>query len=103
MLTIYIDGSAALESGTAGQLLHLSEGGHDLVLVAPADHPAAGVAPWRRHIPELPDDGDGQAWYVTADPATCGDRRPGIRTILIGPREDGPHPTRCDATARDLF
>jgi hypothetical protein len=25
-----------------------------------------------------------------------------MRTVLIGPRESGLRPTRCDATARDL-
>jgi hypothetical protein len=102
MMTIYLDGSAALEPGAASQLLHLAEGGHDLVLVAPRDHPAAGLVDWRGHLPAMPDDAVEGAWYVTSDAATCGDRKPGLRTMLIGPRAEGPRPTRCDATARDL-
>jgi hypothetical protein len=39
---------------------------------------------------------------VTADPATCGDRQAGLLTLLVGPRDDSPRPTRCDVTARDL-
>ena len=105
-MTIYLDGSAVLEPGAVGQLLHLTEAGHELVLVAEPDHPAAGLIAWNRHISDLPDglpeEEAAAAWYVTADPATCGDRRAGLRTMLIGPREDSPRPTRCDATARDL-
>ncbi|HEY3163936.1 MAG TPA: hypothetical protein VGJ71_06215 [Candidatus Limnocylindrales bacterium] len=106
MMTIYLDGSAVLEPGAVGQLLHLAEAGYELVLVAEGEHPAAGLIPWNRHLSEVPGGLPGEegppAWFVTADPATCGDRRAGLRTMLIGPRDESLRPTRCDATARDL-
>ena len=103
MMTIYFDGSAVLEPGAAGTLAHLAEAGHDLILIAEPDHPAAELVPWARHLPSLPDeDAADQTWFITADPATCADHQSGIRTMLIGPREAGLRTTRCDATARDL-
>ncbi len=103
MDTIYVDGSvAALESDLDDRLAHLVESGRELVLVGPPDHTAAARAAWSGHVPALPDAPTATGWYLTADPATCRDRQPGLRTILIGPRDDGQHPTRCDATARDL-
>jgi hypothetical protein len=101
MMTIYLDGSAALEPGAADQLHHLSEAGHELVLVAPPDGPVTATGPWTRQVATLPDEAAG-AWFVTSDPGQCAARRPGLRTLLIGPRGDGPWPTRCDGNARDL-
>jgi hypothetical protein len=102
MNTIYLDGSAALESGAADRLAHLVDTDHELVLVAGGDHPGARLLAWAGHLAALPERPTPGSWFVTADPATCGDRQPGLRTILIGPRPDGPRPTRCDMTARDL-
>jgi hypothetical protein len=50
----------------------------------------------------MPDPPAPGSWFVTADPAACGDRQPSLRTILIGPRASGSRPTRCDVSARDL-
>jgi hypothetical protein len=102
MRTIFIDGSAALDPDIADRLAHLSEAGHRLVLIAADDHPAARLPAWKGHAAELPRSTPRGSWFLTADPATCGDRRAGLRTVLIGPRESGPRPTRCDTTARDL-
>ena len=102
MTTIFVDGSAALAPDAAAHLAHLPETGHDLVLVAAKGHAAGELLRWRRRLDAVPDEPPRPSWYVTADPATCGDRRAGLRTILIGPREEGPRPTRCDSTARDL-
>ena len=102
MFTIYVDGSAALEPGAATRLLHLAEAGHELVLVAPADHPLVDLATWTGHLRAMPEDPSRGSWWLTADPNHCGDHQPGLRTLLIGPRTDGPRPTRCDTTARDL-
>lgn len=102
MLTIFVDGSAALESGAADRLRHLADAGHRLVLVAALGHPARGHSAWtdqRAAVPADPPDG---SWFVTTDPATCRDRQAGLRTILVGPRGHAPRPTRCDTTARDL-
>ena len=102
MITIYLDGSAALQPDAVGRLDHLLDPDHELVLVAGADHPSAGLLPWVGHLPALPEQPAPGSWYLTADPNTCGDRQAGLRTVLIGPREAGRRPTRCDATARDL-
>ena len=102
MHTIYLDSSVAADPDLDTRLGHLVDAGHRLVLVAPKAGPAADDGPWterRTSVPARPSRG---SWYLTADPATCGDRVPGLRTVLIGPRETGPRPTRCDATVRDL-
>jgi len=100
--TIYVHGSTALESDAADWLVHLSEAGHRLVLVAEDDHPAADLVAWTERTPAIPEEPPRGAWFLTADPAACGDRRAGVKSMLIGPREDGPRTTRCDATARDV-
>jgi hypothetical protein len=102
MTTIYIDGSAAILPDAPNRLAHLVEAGHQIVLVAPADHRAATSAGWPRHVAELPKDPPRGSWYVTAEPGTCGDRQAGLSTLLVAPRDDVPRPTRCDVTARDL-
>jgi hypothetical protein len=102
MQTVFLDASAANGADVGDRLAHLADAGHRLVLVAPAAHPAANLPGWSGRAAHLPNPAPRGSWYLTADPSTCGDRRPGLRTILIGPRETGPRPTRCDATARDL-
>lgn len=102
MTTIFVDASAAFAPDADANLAHLPESGHDVVLIGGEAGPVADRAAWRRRLAALPDDPPRGSWYLTADPATCGDRRPGLRTVLIGPREEGPRPTRCDSTARDL-
>jgi hypothetical protein len=102
MTTIYIDGSAAILPDAPSRLAHLIEAGHEVVLVAPSDHRAASALSWPRHVPSLPKDPPRGSWFVTAEPARCGDRQAGLSTLLVGPRDDVPRPTRCDITARDL-
>ena len=102
MQLIFVHGSAALDGDSAERLAHLKEAGHGLVLVADVHHPAAERAEWSERLDALPADPPRGSWYITADAAVCGDRRPGLRTMLIGPRETTTRPTRCDVTARDL-
>ena len=102
MTTIFIHQSAAETPDAAIHLAHLPDAGHELVLVADDARSGTDTDTWRRTVVTVPDDAPRGSWYLTADPATCGDRRPGVRTVLIGPREEGPRPTRCDSTARDL-
>ena len=102
MHTIFVDGSAALDTDIEDRLAHLADAGHRLILLAPRSHPAARLTAWSGRRDGLPATPTRGSWFLTADPATCGDRRPGLRTVLIGPRETGPRPTRCDTTARDL-
>lgn len=102
MTTIYVDASAAGEPDAADRLLHLVEAGHSLVLVAPASHPTVGLTAWTGRTATIPPEPPRGSWFVTADPATCGDRQAGLRTMLVGPRAGSQRPTRCDSTARDL-
>jgi len=102
MHTIYLDPSVAADPDLADRLAHLVDAGHRLVLVAAKDDPATRRGPWtdrRASVPAQPPRG---SWFLTADPTRCGDRVPGLRTLLIGPRETALRPTRCDATVRDL-
>ena len=102
MVTIFVDGSAALQPGASSRLAHLVDADRELVLVAPAGHPSASLVAWAGHLPALPDRPASGSWFVTADPAACGVRQTSLRTILIGPRISEPRPTRCDVTVRDL-
>jgi hypothetical protein len=102
MITVFVDASAAFETGAADRLRHLSEAGHALVLVGSPDHPSAMAMAWSERRDRLPVEPVPGSWYLTADPASCGDRQADLRTILIGPRGPGRPPTRCDTTARDL-
>ncbi len=101
MTTIFLDRSAVAGSDAVDRLGHLVEGGHDLVLVT-TRHDEPGAMAFAARIPTLPDEPPKGSWFVTADPAACGGRKPGLRTVLIGPRAATPGPTRCDSTARDL-
>jgi len=102
MTTIYVDGSAAILPGAASRLVHLTDAGHEVVLVAAPDGPAAGVLAWPAQVDELPVNPQRGSWFVTADPSSCHDRQAGLSTLLVGPRDDSPRPTRCDMTVRDL-
>lgn len=102
MTTIYLDESAALEPDAADRLAHLIDSGHDLVFVSPNGRPAVVDHLPGRHVTSMPAAPPRGSWFLTADPGACGDRQAGLRTILIGPRDDIPRPTRCDSTARDL-
>jgi hypothetical protein len=84
------------------RLSHLVDAGHRLVLVAAKEDPAAGSGPWTDRRASLPAQPPRGSWFLTADAARCGDRVAGLRTLLIGPRESAPRPTRCDSTVRDL-
>ena len=95
MTTIYVDGSVLAEPDARTQLEHLREAGFDVVHVSAEALRSPGV----ETVPEAPTAG---SWFVTADPEQCEERRPGFRTLLVGPRPEGPRPTvRCDVTARD--
>jgi hypothetical protein len=102
MATIYVDGSAAILPDAPNRLAHLSDAGHPIVLVAPPDHRAVSLLDWSKHLAEMPPEPPRGSWFVTADPAACGDHQAGLSTLLIGPRDETPRPTRCDLTARDI-
>ena len=102
MTTIYVDGSVAILPDAPSRLVHLTDAGHAVVLVARAEHRAASLGGWPDRIEAMPGDPPRGSWFLTADPTTCHDRQAGLSTLLIGPRDDNPRPTRCDLTARNL-
>ncbi len=102
MIRIYVDGSAAVLPDAASRLLHLTEAGLAVVLIAAPGHPASSVIDWSGQLAEMPEDPPRGSWFVTADVGTCHDRQAGLSTVLVGPRDDSPRPTRCDMTVRDL-
>jgi hypothetical protein len=103
MTDVYVDSRLALGPGAALQLGHLVDAGQSPFLVGawPGDRATLPDVP---RLEEIPPDPARGSWFVTADPARCGQRIAGLRTLLIGPRV-GRSPTpgpRCDAEARDL-
>jgi hypothetical protein len=88
----------------ADHLGHFVDTGHQLFLVG--DCPAAvhDALTDARALEAMPDRVADGSWHVSADPAMCGSRIPGLQTLLVGPRlAPSPRPgPRCDAEARDL-
>jgi hypothetical protein len=93
---------AAIASDAVEPLRTLADTGHELVLVTgrPVRFPA-GFPPMRDM---LAPDAEREGWFLTSDPEHCGNRRAGIRSILVGPgpttRRAAIH--RCDIQTRDL-
>jgi hypothetical protein len=93
---------ATISSDAREPLETLADTDHELILVTdqpvrlPADFPPISQsASLGEH---------GEAWFLTADPGHCGQRRAGLRSILVGP---GPATRmaeihRCDIRTRDL-
>jgi hypothetical protein len=104
MTDIYIDPSVASMPDAADHLSHLVDTGHGLILIGDPPEPVATALPDALRAAELPDRIAAGSWYVSADPALCGERRAGLQTLLVGPRlAPSPRPgPRCDAEARDL-
>ena len=104
MTDIYIDPSVASMPDAFEHLAHLVDTGHGVILVGPSPDAASADLAGARRVDAVPDTVESGAWRVTADPAVCGDHRPGLRILLVGPRPaPSPRPTpRCDAEARDL-
>jgi hypothetical protein len=93
-----------ISSDAREPLQTLAETGHELVLVSdrPVDLPDA--FPPITETDSLEGDRSRGAWFLTADPEHCGQRRAGLRSILVGP---GPATRmaeihRCDLRSRDL-
>jgi hypothetical protein len=99
-------GSVSLVSGASDALRHLVDAGHILALV---DSLPQGLAESLDVPIETGADlGTADAhgcWLIVGDPEECRSRRrPGLRTMYVGPRRPvGHRPTaRCDVEARDL-
>lgn len=104
MTDIYIDPSVASMPDAADHLTHLVDSGHPVTFVGDCPAPVAAALPEAVLLAEMPDRVTQGSWYVSADPAMCGERRAGLQTLLVGPRlAPSPRPgPRCDADARDL-
>src|SRR5206468_244229 len=85
--------------------LRLLRDNHHVLLIAdqpPQDVPELADLPT---VDAVPDSIEPGSWYVTSEPTWCeGERPPGLRSILVGPRRPPTNrPTlRCDVEARDL-
>jgi hypothetical protein len=96
----------SLVSGASEALRHLVDAGHELVVVG--ELPPAVRASLDLPLETAVDVGSADArgcWLIVADPEECRSRRrPGLRTMYVGPRRPPEHrPTaRCDVEARDL-
>ena len=104
MTDIYIDPSVAGMPDAAEHLTHLPESGHNLIFVGDCPAPVAAALPDAVLADVMPDRVAAGSWYVSSDPAMCGERQPGLQTLLVGPRlAPSPRPgPRCNAEARDL-
>jgi hypothetical protein len=103
MTDIYLDPSAAAMADSADQLRHLTDTGHRVIVLGDMPSALADEAAIE-HQAELPDVPAPGSWLLTADPNVCGDRRPTLQTMLVGPRPaPSPRPApRCDIETRDL-
>jgi hypothetical protein len=104
MPVVYADPSITKLPDAASRLRQLVDDGWSLVLLAPVDVdlvPDLGIATTVASLPESPERG---SWLLTAEPGVCAERRPGLRSLLVGPTAPtgGRRQPRCDAEARDL-
>jgi hypothetical protein len=96
-------GHETLSPDAAEALRNLAETGHDVILLTSSPVSLPDGFPNVRQSSRI-DPGPSASWYLTADPESCGERRAGLRTMLVGP---GPATRRaaiqrCDMQARDL-
>jgi hypothetical protein len=103
MSDIYLDPGAASLPDAADQLRHLTENGYQVYVLGDPPDALAGLPAITRAegLPATPPAG---SWVITTDPTVCGDRRPTLMSMLVGPRPaPSPRPApRCDTDARDL-
>jgi hypothetical protein len=107
---VYIDppvlfrsAGAAVSSDAAEALGNLAETGHELILLTKAPVALPDGFPHLRQSPRI-DPAAATSWYLTTDPESCGQRQPGLRTMLVGPGPVTRRATiqRCDIQTRDL-
>ena len=103
MTDIYIDPLTAKMPDAADQLRHLTETGHRIHVLGEAPPALVNALEFER-ADELPASPTAGSWLLTADAELCGDRRPPLSSMFVGPRPaPSPRPApRCDADARDI-
>ena len=96
-------GHATLSPDAAEAVQNLTETGHDVVLLTSSPMALPAGFPRLQQSSEIAP-GPSASWYLTADPEACGERRAGLRTMLVGPGPATRRATiqRCDIHARDL-
>lgn len=98
------DPRPALLSGVHATLERLADT-HDVVIVSAEPLSPETAGPGLLVVAQLPAEHPAGSWLLTSDPAVCaGDRPPGLRTLLVGPRRppDRRPTAHCDEEARDL-
>ena len=100
---LFASAGAAVSSDAAEALANLAETGHELILLTSAPVALPEGFPPLRQTSRI-DPAPATSWYLTADPESCGQRRPGLRTMLVGPGPATRRATiqRCDIQTRDL-
>ena len=108
MTRVYFDPAVlfagpAVSSDAADALGNLTETGHELILLTNVPIALPDGFPHLRQTSRI-DPSPATSWYLTADPESCGERRPGLRTMLVGPGPATRRATiqRCDIQTRDL-
>jgi hypothetical protein len=97
------DAASGVSSEAAEALENLAETGHELILLTTAPVALPDGFPRLRQAARI-DPEPSSSWYLTTDPESCGHRRPGLRTMLVGPGPATRRATiqRCDIHTRDL-
>jgi hypothetical protein len=94
---------SGVSSDAAEALANLAETGHELILLTNAPVTLPDGFPQLRQASRI-DPAPATSWYLTTDPESCGHRRAGLHTMLVGPAPATRHATiqRCDIHTRDL-
>jgi hypothetical protein len=100
---LFASAGAAVSSDAAEALGNLAETGHELILLTNAPVALPDGFPHVRQSSRI-DPAPATSWYLTTDPESCGQRQPGLRTMLVGPGPATRRATiqRCDIQTRDL-
>jgi hypothetical protein len=104
MPVIYADASISTLPDAGARLRQLVDDGWSVVLLAPVDNDLVRDLDGATTVATLPDAPERGSWLLTAEQGICAERRPGLRSLLVGPTQPagGPPQPRCDADARDL-
>jgi hypothetical protein len=97
------DDHGAVSPDAAEALENLASTGHDVILLTDAPVALPDGFPPILQAPRM-EPGSAASWFLTANPEACGERRAGLRTMLVGPGPSTRRATiqRCDLQARDL-
>jgi hypothetical protein len=96
--------TSPLQTGADAALGDLAEAGHHVIVVGATGSLPTAIRDIAPSVGPIPADLPEWAWLLTGELAGCSERRPRLRTILVGPpgpQVGGPQ-VRCDVEARDL-